>query len=89
MLKNKFLVVILALFVSGCAHKEVIKYETVTVEVPIPIGCLTSIPERPDFIFNKITIESDIFEKVKALLADRNLSIAYQKELEAALASCK
>jgi len=90
MLKSKILLALLTLSIfSGCATKEIIKYETITVEVPIPIGCLTPIPPKPDYNFDRLTVDSDIFEKIKALLADRKLAIAYEKELESALASCK
>jgi hypothetical protein len=59
------------------------------VEVPISVPCKAEIPQVPAFNFDLLTIDRDIFEKNKALLADRELHTAYSAELLAALKSCK
>lgn len=79
-----------AVILSGCATCEpVIKTVIQTVEVPVSIPCKTEIPVKPEFNFDSINENQDIFDKTKALLADRKLHIGYEGELEAALKSCK
>jgi hypothetical protein len=91
---NKLLIVFLFL-VTGCVSNPsvpsapTIKVEVQRVEVPIAMPCKAEIPKAPDFNFNKIRPENDIFEKTKALLADIKLHIGYEEELTAALKSCK
>lgn len=76
--------------ISGCAATpETIRYIPQEVKIAIPIKCQTPIPEKPDFNFPKLTESSDIFEKVKSLLADRNLHLGYEDQLLTALQSCK
>jgi hypothetical protein len=88
-MRNLSLLLVIPLLSACVTTKEVIKYETLEVKVPVPIKCLAEIPEKPDFNFPKIKEESDIFEKVKSLLADRNLHLGYQDQLLTALQSCK
>ena len=77
-------------FLASCATPDpVIKYETVEVKIPIPVECKTPVPPKPDYNFDKLRIEDTIYDKTKALLADRLLRDAYEKELKAALESCK
>jgi hypothetical protein len=81
---------VLVLMLSACATPEpIIKTEIQTVKVPVPIPCATEIPLKPDFNFDKLSLDKDIFEKVKALLADKSLHLGYEKELLTALKSCK
>lgn len=87
-MKNKLILASLILL-TGCATQEQVRYETVRVEVPIPVVCKTPDPEKPQYNFDKLKPEDTIHDKVKALLADRLLKEAYEKELEAALKSCK
>jgi len=58
------------------------------VEIPIPVPCKVDVPKKPDFNFNNLTQEQDIFEKTRAILADIRLHFAYETELLAALNSC-
>lgn len=86
---------LLLAFVGGCSTAptfpptETIRYVPQEVKIPVPIKCQTPIPEKPDFSFPKIKEDSDIFEKVKSLLADRNLHLGYEDQLLTALQSCK
>ena len=87
-MKNK-LILLFAFLITGCASSPVIKTEIQRVEIPIPVSCTVAIPAEPDFNFNKITANDTLFDKVKSLLADRELSIGYQLELLVALKSRK
>lgn len=89
MLGKIFLSAVLLTLV-GCATTEPqIRIETKEVKVPVAIPCKTEDPVKPVVEFDKLRVEDNIEVKTKALLADRQRSIAYQKELEAALKSCK
>lgn len=86
---NKIAFILTLAFVTGCTTVPQIKYETVEVKIPIPVECKTPTPEKPNFFFDKLTQESTIYDKVKAMLADRQLAASYETELLAALKSCK
>lgn len=79
---------LVVLTLAGCASDPVISTVVQKVEVPISVPCKTTVPTMPDFNFEKLTPEQDVFEKSKALLADRKLHIGYEGELLAALKSC-
>lgn len=86
---NNLFLAAAVLALGGCACKPTIKTEIQIVEVPISVPCSVAFPERPDFNFDKLTEDSDIFDKTKALLADMKLHLGYEIELEAALRACK
>jgi hypothetical protein len=82
--------IVVALSVSACAFdKPVIQTVVQKVEIPISVPCKAEIPQSPVFNFDSLTIDKDIFEKNKVLLADRELHKAYSAELLTALKSCK
>ena len=87
---NNIIIFSLLLVLSGCATTDpVIKVEIQRVEVPIPVPCKTEEPTKPDFNFDKLSENDDIFVKIRAMLADRKLHIGYEEQLSAALKSCK
>lgn len=87
---SKISILTVVLLLSACAtDKPVIQTEIQKVEVPISIPCNVDIPVPPQFNFDKLTIDQDIYDKSKSLLADRSLHIGYENELLAALTSCK
>jgi pyridoxal/pyridoxine/pyridoxamine kinase len=87
MLRYK-LALVAALVGTGCASNPVVVPTVQRVEVPVPVVCTVSYPDRPSYNFDRLTVSDSVFDKVKALLADRLLSISYQAELEAALSAC-
>lgn len=94
--KSKLLIISSIIFLSACATTKqkseppvVTVFKPQIVEVPIPVPCKVEIPAEPKFNFNELDTEMDIFKKVQALLADRQLSIAYEQELVMALKACK
>lgn len=90
-MQNKLFMLVAALALVGCAHDTPPGINTVIqrVEIPIAVPCKAEIPVRPNFNFDKLTTEQDIFDKTKATLADRKLHHGYETELLAALKSCK
>lgn len=84
------LILISLLFLSACGTTEpLIRVETKEVRIPVPIACKTEAPPVPVYNVPRLTITSTIFEKTQAYLADEQLRKAYEKELLAALNSCK
>lgn len=78
------------LFLAGCGTTEpLIRVETREVKVPVPVACKTPEPAVPEYNVPKLTTNSSIFDKTKAYLADEELRKGYEKELLAALQSCK
>lgn len=87
---GKILFISSVLLIAGCGTtKPVITTVTQRVEVPVPVPCKVEMPARPDFNFEKLSEDLDIFEKVKAILADLRLHRSYEEELVIALKSCK
>lgn len=82
------LIFLILLLVSGCATQG-IRTEVQKVEVPIAVQCKTDLPQKPNYSFDNLKPEDDLFTKTKALLSDIELYKAYTLELEAALRSCK
>lgn len=92
MRKNKLLVTFGSIvFLASCAtqREPVINTVIQRVEIPISVPCKVDTPALPEFNFDKLTEESNIFDKVKATLADRMIREAYEEELRIALSSCK
>jgi PBP1b-binding outer membrane lipoprotein LpoB len=89
-MQSKLLIAAFVLFLAGCATDTPPGINTVIqkVEVPIAVPCKAEVPVKPDFNFDKLAPEQDIFDKSKAALADRKLHIGYETELLAALKSC-
>ena len=84
-MKYSFLL-IAALALGGCAtDKGVILPKT--VEVPVAMPCKTATPDKPAYHFNPPY--ATIFEGTRDLMGDRDQSLAYEIQLEAALKSCK
>jgi hypothetical protein len=71
---------------AGCQHSPTIPTE---VKIPVAVPCTVETPAEPAYQFGNLTPEDTIWTKVQVLLSDRQLSIAYETELKAALAACK
>ena len=89
-MRNNLIILSLVVMLSACASSPapVLAPLIQKVEIPIPVPCKVDVPKKPDFNFNNLTQEQDIFEKTRAILADIRLHFAYETELLAALNSC-
>ena len=58
------------------------------VLVPVEVPCKVDVPARPVWATKALPADADIFDQVRALLAERKQRIAYERLLEAAVASC-
>lgn len=80
--------VLIALVLSGCATTQTIP-ATVEVKIPVPVLCQAVEPLEPTWNADLVKAGADVFEEMKALLADRKMSKGYEGELKEALRSCK
>lgn len=83
LLTSFFLVSVLVVYAGN--NPAVIVKE---VNVPLMVPCLVEIPNAPDFKFSSLQETDSMFTKTKTVLADRQLHIAYEIELVAALKVC-
>lgn len=83
-------VLLLALCLGGCATTEPPPPpKPITVQVPVRVPCEIEEPKTPDYNFPRVSIETTLYEKVQALLADRLLHLGYEEQLRTALRGCK
>ena len=88
-MQNKLVSLAFIAILSGCATTEpVINTIIQKEEIPVAVACKVDIPIKPILNFDKVTADQDIFDKTKALLADRKLSQGYEGLLLAALITC-
>lgn len=73
----------LVLVLAGCATRLPER-----VLVPVPVYCEVSLPKAPVWATTGLPADADIFVKVRSVLAERRQRIAYQRQLEAAIAAC-
>lgn len=78
----KYLPIALGLAMAGCSRTP--PPEPVKVMVPVP--CISTMPAKP--VYPEVNGDAGLFERVQTLLADRELRIAYEGQLEAALSAC-
>ena len=58
-------------------------------EVPVQVPCRVTVPEKPVWATESLAPGADIFDQVKALLAERRQRQAYELKLEAAAKACQ
>ncbi len=88
MAASKCIALVAAVVLAGCATtSEPIK--TVEVKVPYRVPCVVPTPAQPAWVVPAVPKGADVFEQMRALLADREMAFAYQKEMESALWACK
>lgn len=60
-----------------------------TVQVPVPVSCVKSEPQRPDFEFDKLPVSASDGDKILALVRDWARYRKYTDQLEAVVVGCK
>lgn len=78
--------ILFVVFLAGCTTTAPRVQE---VLVPIQVPCKIDKPAKPNFAVDTLGIDANIFEKVKALLAERKQRMGYEKELEVLIDGCK
>ena len=59
-----------------------------TAKIAVPVDCTVTMPERPTWATDALPRDAGVYDKVKALLAEREQRIAYETKLEAVARSC-
>ena len=83
----KYAALLFSFVLCACATNPPAPVLPKTVEVPVPVQCKTPDPQKPTYHFNPPY--TTVFNGVRDLMGDRDQSLAYEIELEAALKSCK
>lgn len=78
---RKLLVILAIVAFTGCASTPPVTY------IPVEVPCRAVEPPKPPLSY--LPPYPDIFAAVKALIGDREATLGYVGELEAALKSCK
>lgn len=66
----------------GCASKPPIE-----IKIPVVVPCIKEQPVAP--IYPTVAEDTGIFERVKVLLAERELRKGYEAKLQAMLTACE
>ena len=74
------------ILLAGCAGVPTV---TQTVEIPVFTPCVKTVPSRPAYEFEKLTMDASDGEKVLALARDWPRGRKYEGELEAVIEGCK
>ena len=69
---------------SGCVSNPSVQTATVTVTVP----CVNVAPTHEAFATTTLKSDADVFEKGRAVAAERVQRVQYEREMEAAIAAC-
>ena len=82
MKKIRMTVFFAAVFLSACTTAP-----KIDALIPIATPCKVETPAKPDYRYSPPY--DSLFDAVRDLLGDRELSIAYETKLEASLKGCK
>ena len=87
----RWIIVGMLVTLAGCAGQPVAEPEprVVRVEVPVQVPCRVKAPAVPAWAAEGLRKEDSLEVKVRALLAERRRRIGYERELNAAVASCQ
>ncbi len=82
---HHFLLIFPVLSGCGCRDEAV---RPVEVQVPVAVSCVPGGVEAPDWNIARLAPDASAADRLKAALADLELSRGYIAELEAELAAC-
>lgn len=82
-------VLLVGLLLAGCAGKVEPEIRTVRVEVPVQVPCRAPEVAVPPWAAAGLRRTDSLEVKVRALLAERRQRIGYERQLEAAVKSCR
>lgn len=81
------------LFLIGCATAPSTVVQT--VEVPVPVKCMITVPEKPSVPFTDLNwetltpeVKKDLHYWIKLLLAEIEFRKGYEKKIEVAIETC-
>jgi hypothetical protein len=86
----KRLLIFMAIGLAGCAERVTVPDPVyVEVKVPVQVPCEPGAIDAPAFAVDRLPIGSSIDKQMQALRAERHQRIGYEKELKAAVDSCR
>lgn len=86
----KWLMIMLVIVLTGCAERAAAPEPVyVEVKVPVQVPCDPGAIDAPAFAVDRLPIGSSIDKQMRALRAERHQRIGYEKELNAAVDSCR
>jgi uncharacterized lipoprotein YmbA len=86
----KWIMIMLAIVLTGCAGRDAVPDPVyVEVKVPVQVPCDPGAIAAPAFAVDRLPIGSSIDKQMRALRAERHQRIGYEKELNAAVDSCR
>lgn len=83
------LLILSALALVGCAGRVEPQIQYVRVEVPVQVPCRVPEVAVPAWAAVGLRKTDSLEVKVRALLAERRQRAGYEKQLEAAVSSCR
>ncbi|MBA6134677.1 hypothetical protein [Pseudomonas juntendi] len=83
------LLIVCALVLAGCAGRSEPETKYIRVEVPVQVPCRAPEVAVPPWAAAGLRKTDSLEVKVRALLAERRQRIGYEKQLEAAVESCR
>jgi len=82
-------VIVLAMFLSGCETAPRVVVETVVVEKPVPVPCRIPPIVRPPFAVDRVSPADDMVTINRALRAEIEQRRGYELRLEAGVKVCQ
>lgn len=83
----KTILICILLLTAGCASL-IPRVQIEKVEVPIPVPCNIVPPSKPAMPFSDVELSGSLFTDSKRALAEIQLRIGYELQLEAAIKAC-
>lgn len=74
---------------AGCQSAPTIVKEPVEVQVPVSVPCKIETPAAPAWALSAVPTDANVYEKVRAALAELDQRVAYEGQLLAAIAGCQ
>lgn len=84
----KNILLIVCIIFAGCAGIKP-QPATIKVEVPVPVPCIISQIELPDFAVDDLSVDAGIWPQMLSLRAERIQRKAYEHVLEQAIKACQ
>nr|WP_130872439.1 hypothetical protein [Pseudomonas bubulae] len=84
----KWLLMVLVVVIAGCANGEP-EVRIIRIEVPVSVPCKTQEVAVPAWAVIGLKKVDSLEMKVRALLAERRQRVGYERELLAAVGSCR
>lgn len=82
-------VLLVGLFLAGCASRPAPEIRYVRVEVPVQVPCRSPEVAAPVWAAAGLRKTDSLEVKVRALLAERRQRIGYERQLVAAVQACR